>query len=261
MRRGKRRIFWGFFGRARIKPVSLLCLRVAMHWSVSSISGCFFFTESHSGSAIVWFLIGKSKSQIPAWTPTKPNSRTSTTEPQLTPPRMAIPTTTFPTLCQTTRFLIISWLVSPQFLFSIRGATNIFISGQHSGLSANGPQCEAPSDLKKISTGDCWAHGVTSCLNVLRATFIAYDICYRLPMPIRSFVPAPPVLVSQCMACLPNNAHCRHEGNIYRRSEHRRGEYLAWEPCSGKNEGKAQPSCLPSQLVYVALPLPAQNKF
>ncbi|KAJ7836212.1 hypothetical protein B0H13DRAFT_2368927 [Mycena leptocephala] len=120
---------------------------------------------------------------------------------------------------------------------------------QHSGLSANGPQCEAPSDLKKISTGDCWAHGVTSCLNVLRATFIAYDICYRLPMPIRSFVPAPPVLVSQCMACLPNNAHCRHEGNIYRRSEHRRGEYLAWEPCSGKNEGKAQPSCLPSQLV------------
>ncbi|KAJ7825684.1 hypothetical protein B0H13DRAFT_1918553 [Mycena leptocephala] len=64
---------------------------------------------------------------------------------------------------------------------------------------------------------------------MLEQFIISYDVTYRLPA--RPSVSVPPVLVEQCAACLLAGRGFTHRGNIYRRTDRLRGEYLEWEPC------------------------------
>ncbi|KAJ7834493.1 hypothetical protein B0H13DRAFT_2369855 [Mycena leptocephala] len=61
------------------------------------------------------------------------------------------------------------------------------------------------------------------------AYVISYDIAFRLPA--RHFVPMPQVLVEHCPACCTHGESSIHLGNVYRRSNRFRGEFLEWEPC------------------------------
>ncbi|KAJ7878301.1 hypothetical protein B0H13DRAFT_2346668 [Mycena leptocephala] len=68
---------------------------------------------------------------------------------------------------------------------------------------------------------------------ILEELIISYDFAYDFVfrVPVRPSVSAPPVLVEQCAACLLAGQEFAHQGNIFRRTDRLRGEYLEWEPC------------------------------
>jgi hypothetical protein len=91
------------------------------------------------------------------------------------------------------------------------------------------------------------AHGISSYL-ILEELIISYDFAYDFVfrVPVRPSVSAPPVLVEQCAACLLAGQEFAHQGNIFRRTDRLRGEYLEWEPCR-------EPLVHPPRLQYVQL--------
>ncbi|KAJ6468692.1 hypothetical protein C8R47DRAFT_1223270 [Mycena vitilis] len=62
----------------------------------------------------------------------------------------------------------------------------------------------------------------------------AHDGTFRLPA---STVPeTDPVLVEDCRACHLGNSNREHEGEVWRKAERPRGEYLEWQPCAGQRQ-------------------------